>query len=391
MESAAKTNLGKSSTSSNYNDYHVNNDEENQPWSYAMQLASSSVLPMVMQAVVELDVLEIMAEAGPGTHLSVLEIVSRIPTRNPDATAMLDRMLQLLANHSVLTCSVQPTSAVVINNSSGSSDGGRRLYGLAPVAQYFVRNKDGVSLRPLMSVLQDKVFMDSWYELKGAFVDGGIPFNRVHGTHAFAYCGKDPRFNDVFNKAMCDHTNIVIRKILESYKGFEQLKHLVDVGGGLGVALNIITSKYPSIKGINFDLPHVIQRAPTYPGVEHVGGDMFVSVPKGDAIFMKWILHDWSDDHCLELLKNCHKALPENGKVIVVEGIVPLAPPDNTMAAASAAAKVISQIDMIMLTQNTGGMERTQPEFQALAAEAGFTGIRFECFASNFCVMEFYK
>ncbi|XP_028089439.1 LOW QUALITY PROTEIN: probable inactive methyltransferase Os04g0175900 [Camellia sinensis] len=127
----------------------------------------------------------------------------------------------------------------------------------------------------------------SRYELKGAFVEGGIPFNRVHGDTAIAYCGKDPRFNDVFNKALFDHTNIVMRKILESCKGFEQLKHLVDVGGGLGVALNIITSKYPYIKGINFDLPPVIQHAPTYPGVEHVGGDVFVSVPKGDSIFMK--------------------------------------------------------------------------------------------------------
>uniref|UniRef100_F6HU95 O-methyltransferase C-terminal domain-containing protein n=1 Tax=Vitis vinifera TaxID=29760 RepID=F6HU95_VITVI len=26
-------------------------------------------------------------------------------------------------------------------------------------------------------------------------------------------------------------------------------------------------------------------------GVEHVAGDMFTSVPNGDAIFMKWILH----------------------------------------------------------------------------------------------------
>ncbi|KAK4849017.1 hypothetical protein QYF36_019884 [Acer negundo] len=81
--------------------------------------------------------------------------------------------------------------------------------------------------------------------------------------------------------------------------GFENVKQLVDVGGGLGVTLKAVTAKYPHIKGINFDLPHVIQRAPNYPGVEHVGGDMFESVPKGDAIFMKWILHDWSDEHCL--------------------------------------------------------------------------------------------
>lgn len=65
---------------------------------------------------------------------------------------------------------------------------------------------------------------------------------------------------------MMNQTTIVMKKILEAYKGFEHLSQLVDVGGGLGVTLRIITSKYPSIKGINFDQPHVIRHAPAYPG-----------------------------------------------------------------------------------------------------------------------------
>ncbi|XP_058195058.1 uncharacterized protein LOC131311585 [Rhododendron vialii] len=65
--------------------------------------------------------------------------------------------------------------------------------------------------------------------------------------HAFEYPGKDPRFNE------------------SSYEGFEQVQKLVDVDGGLGVTLNLITSKYPHIKGVNFDLTHVIQHAPPYP------------------------------------------------------------------------------------------------------------------------------
>ncbi|CAK9143618.1 unnamed protein product [Ilex paraguariensis] len=69
--------------------------------------------------------------------------------KNPDAPLMLDRMLRLLATHSLLTFSVV--------------DGGaHRLYGLALVAKYFVRKQDGVSFAPLMALLQDKVFMDSW-------------------------------------------------------------------------------------------------------------------------------------------------------------------------------------------------------------------------------------
>ena len=66
---------------------------------------------------------------------------------------------------------------------------------------------------------------------------------------------------------MINHTTLVVKKAIESYKGFEDIKTLVDVGGGLGVTLELITSKYPHIKGINYDLPHVIEHAPPYPSM----------------------------------------------------------------------------------------------------------------------------
>ena len=104
-------------------------------------------------------------------------------------------------------------------------------------------------------------------EQKGAILEGGVPFDRVYGMHAFEYPSVDPRFNDVFNKAMLSHTTIVMKRVLECYEGFENINRLVDVGGGLGINLKLITSKYPHIKGINFDLPHVIEHAPTYAGI----------------------------------------------------------------------------------------------------------------------------
>ncbi|CAI9764911.1 unnamed protein product [Fraxinus pennsylvanica] len=348
----------------------AHDEEESKRFTYATQLVTSSVLPMTLNAAMELNVFEILAKAGPDAQISPHEIASHMPTTNSDAPAMLDRMLRLLVSYSVLTCSV--------------SDGQRR-YGLAPVAKYFVQNEDGVSLCPLMALLQDKVFIDSWYKLKDAVLEGGVPFDKVHGTHAFEYPGKDPRFNQVFNKAMTNHTTVVMKQILQHYKGFDHLKTLVDVGGSLGVNLNMITTRYPTISGINFDLPHVIREAPSYPGVKHVGGDMFESVPGGDAIFMKLILHDWSDGHCLKLLKNCYKALPEDGNVIVVEAILPVKP-ENSSSVIS-----MSQSDLIMMTQNPGGKERSEVEFLALAKGAGFTGIRLYCSVCNFWVMEFHK
>ncbi|KAJ6686340.1 CAFFEIC ACID 3-O-METHYLTRANSFERASE 1-LIKE [Salix purpurea] len=225
------------------------NDED---FGYAMQLALGSVLPMTLYSAIQLGIFEIIAKAGPDARLSASDIAVKLPTKNPDAPKMLDRILRLLASHQVLCCSV---------------NGLERLYSLAPVSNYFVRNQNGVSLAPFMALLQDSVFLQSWSQLKDSVLEGGVAFDRVHGAHAFEYPGMDPRFNQVFNAAMYNQTNLVIGNMLETYTGFNDLKQLVDIGGGLGHTIKAITSKYPQIKGINFDLPHVIEHAPAYPGM----------------------------------------------------------------------------------------------------------------------------
>jgi hypothetical protein len=349
--------------------------EEGQAFLFAMQLASASVLPMVLKSAIELDLLEIIARAGPGAHVSPSEVAAQLQTKNEAAPVMLDRILRLLTTYSVLNCVVRDLP-----------DGGvERLYGLEPVCKFLIKNEDGVSMAPLLLMNQDKILMESWYYLKDAVLDGGIPFNKAYGMTAFEYHGTDPRFNKVFNQGMSNHSTITMKKILETYTGFDGLGSVVDVGGGTGATLNMIVSKYPSIKGINFDLPHVIEDAPAYPGVEHVGGDMFVSVPKGDAVFMKWICHDWSDEHCVKFLKKCYEALPKNGKVILAECILPEVP-DTKME-----TKNVVHIDVIMLAHNPGGKERTEKEFEALGKASGFKSFKKACCAFNTWVIEFCK
>ncbi|KAG0490249.1 hypothetical protein HPP92_007112 [Vanilla planifolia] len=112
---------------------------------------------------------------------------------------------------------------------------------------------------------------------------------------------------------------------------------------------------------------------------------MFVSVPSANAIFMKWILHDWSDEYCLKLLKNCWKALPEDGKVIAMDGILPVVPETTSTA------QVVSLVDLIMLAHNPGGKERTREEFESLAKNAGFKGFEAIYILSGSWIMEFTK
>ncbi|XP_044446793.1 tricetin 3',4',5'-O-trimethyltransferase-like [Triticum aestivum] len=225
----------------------------------------------------------------------------------------------------------------------------------------------------------------SKYHLKDAVLDGGLPFQRAYGMTLFVYNSTNMHVNSMFNEAMKNHSTIITKKLLEFYMGFDSVGTLVDVAGGVGATIHTITSKYPHIKGVNFDLPHVISDAPSFPGVEHVGGDMFEKVPSGDAILLKWILHDWTNKHCTNLLRNCFDALPVHGKVIVMEGILPLKP-DSTSR-----GQLMFLGDMIVLMHTPGGKERQQREFEELARGAGFTSVKTTHIYGNAWVIEFIK
>ncbi|KAF8028074.1 hypothetical protein BT93_E0864 [Corymbia citriodora subsp. variegata] len=343
---------------------------------YAMQLATSSVLPMVLKATVELGVPDLLEREDPGAMLSPLQIASKIPVENnPDAHVMLDQILGLLATHLILSVSLGKDDPV---------DGGCRVYGLAPVAEYLLRNREGGSLSDLMFMVQDTVMIDFWFHLKDAVLEG-VPFERAHGMTAPSYLRKDARFSEIFKNSMKEYNKLFMSKIFDTYKGFEGLSSLVDVGGGDGSILSMIISKYPHIKAINFDLASVIEKSPSYSGIEYIAGDMFVSIPRGDAIFIKWVLHMFDDEHCIKILKNCCDALPENGNVMVVGLVIPEAPEANL------AARSLFQLYVFMRNMNPMGKERTEKESEALAKEAGFRSIEVAYSAHNLSLVELYK
>ncbi|XP_050916911.1 caffeic acid 3-O-methyltransferase isoform X2 [Lathyrus oleraceus] len=336
--------------------------DEEESFAYAIQLAISIALPMALQCAIELGVFEVLQKAGKDNYLSADDIVSRLTNiNNPKASKMLDRILALLASHSVLNCRIIP-------HEENHFDSFQRHYSITCVSNFFAPNSDGVSLTPLIALNNDKVILASWSQLKDAIQLGGTAFNKAHGTHIFDYPKLDSRFNQIFNTAMKNHSTIVMKRVLECYDDFENIKRLVDVGGGLGININLITSKYNHVQG-----------------VEHIGGDMFECVPKGDAIFMKWILHDWSNERCLKLMKNCYDAIPNDGKVIVLEALLPVMPKNEVVW------KSISQMDILMMTHCLEGKERTEHEFKDLATKAGFRGIKYRCCIYNFWVMEFFK
>ena len=167
---------------------------------------------------------------------------------------------------------------------------------------------------------------------------------------------------------MTGYTTQVSAAVAAAYD-FSQFSTLVDVGGGHGILLTTILQANPALQGLLFDLPHVAEETRqrlTAAGVADrrtsVGGDFFTAaLPRGDAYLLKWIIHDWDDERAITLLKNCHRAIPANGKLLLVEAVIP---PGNTPF-------FHKVLDLTMLVV-TGGLERTAAEYRTLLAAAGF-------------------
>lgn len=100
---------------------------------------------------------------------------------------------------------------------------------------------------------------------------------------------------------------------------------------------------------------------------------------------MQWLLKNLDDEQCLNVLKNCFAALPEGGKLMVVELVLPDIP-DSSLSSQS-----VFLMDVYMTNMNAGGKERTAGEFQALAKAAGFSGIQDTVQAYNMTLLEFHK
>ncbi|TKW03172.1 hypothetical protein SEVIR_7G006100v4 [Setaria viridis] len=345
---------------------------------HALELISSFAVSMTVKAAIELGLIDALSTAA-GRAMTADELSAQLPTADKaEAAASVDRLLRLLASYNVVNCSTE---------TGPSGEALQRRYTATPVCRWLTSNSGEGSLAPLAMFAVDEDYLPSWHHL-GAAVAGGGPaaFERAHGVPMFRYMGMNTRLNRVFNQAMAQQTMMVIGKLLDRFKGFDGIGVLVDVGGGTGATLEMITSRYKHIKGINFDLPHALSEAPAIPGVQHVTGNMFEEVPYGDAIFLKSILHLQNDEDCMKILSNCHRALPERGKVIAVEIVLPAIPE------ATPVAQNPFRLDVIMLNNFRGGKERTEQEFVKLARDSGFEGEFGSTYIfANYWALEFSK
>lgn len=231
-----------------------------------------------------------------------------------------------------------------------------------------------------------EIISPNWSHLTNTLISG-IPSFELHNQKpVFQYFKENPSAASQFNAAMKSKSNAVIASLLKIYD-FSNFSKLYDIGGGQGHFAYAILNHYPQLSATIFELPEVIESAktkipsPLESRCSFVSGNFFNEIPSmGDIYFLKSIIHDWSDSEALKILKNCHKAMPNHARLLIIEPIL-LGP--NTPDYAKS-------MDLLMMTI-TGGRERSLEEMQNLLNLAGFTLINILPTDTEFSILEFSK
>ena len=206
--------------------------------------------------------------------------------------------------------------------------------------------------------------------LLDAVRDGGVPFERVHGERFFEHLRHHPEDEAAFQASMAARSEREARDVVDAYD-FSTARRLVDVGGGNGVLLTAILRAAPDLRATLLDRAAAIREAQARleadglaDRAQCVAGDFFASVPAGaDTYLLSRVIHDWDDDDAQRILANCRAAMPDAGRLLLVEAILP----DRAREGPEA---IRMDLHMLILM---GARERTEAEYRRLLADAGLT------------------
>src|SRR3954463_14562075 len=240
------------------------------------------------------------------------------------------------------------------------------------------------SLRALATTELGEEHYPAWGNLLFSVRTGELAFDDVFGMPNWKYWAGHPEHAETFNRAMSEMTAIIEPAVL-SISDLSGVRTIVDIGGGRGTLMSAMLRAYPQARGIVLDLPHVIEQGRQVIAehglqdrCELIAGDFFKEVPSGgDAYVLKWVLHDWSDAQAIAILKNCRRAMPPHGRLLVIEA--PLTPRNEP------SLHKLMDINMLVMT---GGRERTEAEYRSLLEAAGFALTRVTVTPLELAVLE---
>ena len=257
-------------------------------------------------------------------------------------------------------------------------------YANTPRSEYLRSDTPG-SMRALARMYGGAPLWQAWAGLEHSLRSGEPGFAHIHGSPIFEYLAAHPDSARRFDEGMVASSRLINEALVNAYE-WNQFGTLVDVAGGVGSTLAAILRANPGVQGVLFDVAHVIERGRDYlaeqgitPRCRTVAGSFFDTIPGGaDAYFLKHIIHDWDDEDCLRILRNCRAAMSDHAKLLICEKVIP---PGNEPS-------ITKVMDLVMLTLTDGGRERTEPEFRELFARAGLRLARVLLTKSDNSILE---
>lgn len=289
--------------------------------------------------------------------------IARVCKTNADATY---RLMRALSNIDVLE----------------ERDG--RMFALTPLGETLRSDVPG-SMRGYARFVGYAPTWTAWGEMLHSVRTGEPAVDHLFGENLFDYYAKHLEESAIFDEAMTSISTVEAHAVADGYD-FTGIGTLADVGGGRGYLLATVLKANPAMKGILFDLPRVVEGAPALLREHEVenrvrikSGSFLETAPKdADAVIMKHIIHDWNDEDCIRILRNCKRVLPKRGRVLVVEAVVP---PREQRGWAK-----LLDLEMLVLTPR--GRERTGDEFAKLLRDGGFQLTRVVPTASHVSLVE---
>lgn len=228
------------------------------------------------------------------------------------------------------------------------------------------------SVRGAASFAADSRALRTWGELLSTARSGEPTFDHVWGISGFEYFAQNPEIGAAFNAAMARGTRLSAPGILAACD-FTRFRTVVDVGGGNGTLLGAILAAAPEARGVlqdtvatSEDARATLESAGIAERVRLAATDFFESVVAGgDCYVLKHVLHDFSDAECSAILRNIRAVLPDDGRVVIIESVLP-----DTVDASDVSWMVV-MADLNMLV-NTTGRERTERGYRELLEVSGF-------------------
>ncbi|XP_038702410.1 isoflavone 4'-O-methyltransferase-like [Tripterygium wilfordii] len=326
------------------------------------------ITSMSLNSIVQLGIPDIIHNHGNPITLHELASAVKVP---PGRTGYLNRIMRLMVHSGFFA-----TTKVDYKNQEEEEV----AYILTPSSTLLLKD-NSICLSPYVhvvlhpSIVASCGFLADW--VQGGDGDGDddhdklAVYEKTNGISFWNYCGQNHKFGKMFNDAMTGDSQTMNLIIRDCAPIFEGVKSLVDVAGGVGLTAKIICEEFPHLKCTVLDLPHVVASLKETENLKYVGGDMLKSVPSGDAILLKWTLHDWSDEDCLKILKNCKEAIGgkgKGGKVIIIDSVLS----DQRSNGDQESTELMLIFDIMMMALFTG-KERSEKEWEKLFLDAGFS------------------